>query len=134
SRREQDRVALAFGASDLAFELAIEREVASEQPRIAVADAIGFDAANGGSPHARTFCNSQIVFGAEQDGLRFFPPDARGGRLASIPRPRGARHPHQSANSANSFTLASWDLGRHRACTTLDLGCLADVLTNRCFG
>src|ERR1700730_2991297 len=75
SRREQDRVALAFGASDLALELAIEREVASEQPRIAVADAIGFDAANGGSPHARTCCNSQIVVGAERDVLPIFPPE-----------------------------------------------------------
>jgi len=40
SGREQDRVALAVGARDLAFKLAVEREIAAEQPRIAVADAI----------------------------------------------------------------------------------------------
>src|SRR5258708_24852978 len=54
SRREQERVALAFGARDLAFDFTVEREVAAEQPRIAVADAVCFDAAKGGDPHART--------------------------------------------------------------------------------
>jgi hypothetical protein len=43
SGREQDRVALAVGARDLAFKLAVEREIAAEQPRIAVADTIGLE-------------------------------------------------------------------------------------------
>src|SRR3984893_940867 len=53
---------------------------------------------------------------------RFFTRNAGVGRLSTTTDSRGARHPYQSANSANSFTLASWDLGLHRACTTLDLG------------
>src|SRR6202049_70002 len=62
------------------------------------------------------------VFVVEQQYCRFFTRNAGVGRLSTITDSRGARHPNQSANSANSFTLASWDLGLHRACTTLDLG------------
>src|SRR5580704_826005 len=64
---EQDAMALAVGARKLAFELAVECKIAAEQPRIAVADAMSFDAANGRGLHAWACCDSEIVVGAERD-------------------------------------------------------------------
>ena len=74
---KQDRMALAFGTRDLAFEFTVEREVAAEQPRIAVADTVCFDAANGGGSHARTCCESQIVVGTERHVLSIFHLERR---------------------------------------------------------
>ena len=62
-------MALAVGAGDLALELAVERQITAEQAGIAVADAVGLDAANGGSLHAWAGGNAQIVVGAERDLL-----------------------------------------------------------------
>ena len=67
SGRKQDRVALAVGARDLALEVAVEPEIATEQPRIAVADPVELDAANGGCPRARTGRDAEIVVGAERE-------------------------------------------------------------------
>src|SRR6478609_5168202 len=53
SSRKQDRVVLPDDARELAFDLAVESEVATEQPGIAVADAVGLDAARRGRFHPR---------------------------------------------------------------------------------
>jgi hypothetical protein len=65
SGRKQDRVALAVSACELLFELSVECEIAAEQPRIAVADPVGFNAANSGCFCARARGDCKIVVGAE---------------------------------------------------------------------
>src|SRR5260370_30970060 len=47
SGREQDRLALAVGARDLAFKLAVAREIAAEQPRTALTEPLGLVAGGG---------------------------------------------------------------------------------------
>src|SRR6202163_2867229 len=71
-------MALAVGSGDLALELAVKRKIAAEQPGIAVADAVGLDAANGGGLHARAGGYAEIVVGAERDPLGVLHLECRG--------------------------------------------------------
>jgi hypothetical protein len=58
-------VALAVRAGDLALEFVVKSEIAAEQSRIAIADAVGLNAGNGGGLHSWTCRDSEIVVGTE---------------------------------------------------------------------